>query len=540
MDELNENENLVNEEQTPKKKRKIGVILGILGGAIALGIIILLICVFSSVKYRYFGLVGNKFATLTSYVEDFEESVFGRILNTNFNNKLTINTEVDAKVDTQDKEILAWLNGFNNIQLTASENSDIKNNYFDSDIKVTLNGEEFILANLLRKNDVFSVNVDKITDGYISADNTKLPELWQKIGYEGPEKFTSQVEFIESFNFSRSEKSELYKALLRVGKAFTKAFGKEDFSEGKETITYNTKSIDAKYIDFKMNSVEMNNGVIRALEQLLKEDKAIDVLLKLSNAYDNMYAQAGYEVEPFTREEFVDAINYILDEVKKLEFSEEDGMIIRLYYEGNTIVKAEVFNMNYTSSVLKLVMIDDGREKYYEYNNGLMNYVDNVYMAEKDIWTHTIDVNYIDYETGEFLEEYGDTVVLTLNSAQKDNCKIVMTSDNGNFEYVLEGIIDGNKKNVNYSMIASDETSTNNINIKIDIADKSEFEEKAVESAFDTATASDEEINAKKEQVLKNWNDFSAKNENKITQLYTAMSIYVGSMVQTNSDYVME
>lgn len=540
MDELNENENLVNEEQTPKKKRKIGVILGILGGAIALGIIILLICVFSSVKYRYFGLVGNKFATLTSYVEDFEESVFGRILNTNFNNKLTINTEVDAKVDTQDKEILAWLNGFNNIQLTASENSDIKNNYFDSDIKVTLNGEEFILANLLRKNDVFSVNVDKITDGYISADNTKLPELWQKIGYEGPEKFTSQVEFIESFNFSRSEKSELYKALLRVGKAFTKAFGKEDFSEGKETITYNTKSIDAKYIDFKMNSVEMNNGVIRALEQLLKEDKAIDVLLKLSNAYDNMYAQAGYEVEPFTREEFVDAINYILDEVKKLEFSEEDGMIIRLYYEGNTIVKAEVFNMNYTSSVLKLVMIDDGREKYYEYNNGLMNYVDNVYMAEKDIWTHTIDVNYIDYETGEFLEEYGDTVVLTLNSAQKDNCKIVMTSDNGNFEYVLEGIIDGNKKNVNYSMIASDETSTNNINIKIDIADKSEFEEKAVESAFDTTTASDEEINAKKEQVLKNWNDFSAKNENKITQLYTAMSIYVGSMVQTNSDYVME
>lgn len=540
MDELNENENLVNEEQTPKKKRKIGVILGILGGAIALGIIILLICVFSSVKYRYFGLVGNKFATLTSYVEDFEESVFGRILNTNFNNKLTINTEVDAKVDTQDKEILAWLNGFNNIQLTASENSDIKNNYFDSDIKVTLNGEEFILANLLRKNDVFSVNVDKITDGYISADNTKLPELWQKIGYEGPEKFTSQVEFIESFNFSRSEKSELYKALLRVGKAFTKAFGKEDFSEGKETITYNTKSIDAKYIDFKMNSVEMNNGVIRALEQLLKEDKAIDVLLKLSNAYDNMYAQAGYEVEPFTREEFVDAINYILDEVKKLEFSEEDGMIIRLYYDGNTIVKAEVFNMNYTSSVLKLVMIDDGREKYYEYNNGLMNYVDNVYMAEKDIWTHTIDVNYIDYETGEFLEEYGDTVVLTLNSAQKDNCKIVMTSDNGNFEYVLEGIIDGNKKNVNYSMIASDETSTNNINIKIDIADKSEFEEKAVESAFDTATASDEEINAKKEQVLKNWNEFSAKNENKITQLYTAMSIYVGSMVQTNSDYVME
>ena len=537
MDELNQNDNLVNEEEMPKKKSKLEMILGIIGVVVVLGIVILLICVFSSVKYKYFGLVGNKFATLTSYVEDFEEGVFGRILNTNFNNKLTINTEVNAKVETEDKEISAWLNGFNSVKLIANENSDIKNNYFDSDIKIALNGEDFILANLLRKDDIFSANVDKITDGYISADNTKISELWQKIGYEGPEKFTSQVEFIEGFKFSRSEKTELYKALLRVGHAFTKAFGKEDFSEGKETITYNTKSIDAKYIDFKMNSVEMNNGVIRALEQLLKEDKAIDVLLKLSNAYDNMYIQAGYDVKPFTRDEFVDAIEYILEEVKKLEFSEDDGMIIRLYYEGNSIVKAEVFNMNYTSSVLKLVMIDDGREKYYEYDNGLMNYVDNVYMAEKDIWTHTIDVNYINYETGEFLEDYSDTIVLTLNSAQKNNTKLVMTSDNGNFEYVLEGIIDGNKKNVNYSMIASDETSTNNINIKVEIAEKTEFEEKSVENSFDTSTATDEEINAKKEQVLKNWNDFSSKNENKISQLYTALSIYVGSMTQMDGDY---
>ena len=134
MDELNENDNFANEEEMPKKKSKMGIILGILGGIAVIGIVVLLICVFSSVKYRYFGLVGNKFATLTSYVEDFEEGVFGRILNTNFNNKLTINTEVNAKVETEDKEISAWLNGFNSVKLIANENSDIKNNYFDSDI----------------------------------------------------------------------------------------------------------------------------------------------------------------------------------------------------------------------------------------------------------------------------------------------------------------------------------------------------------------------------------------------------------------------
>lgn len=536
MDEFNENEGLV-EEQQPKKSNKLKIILGVLGGAVVIALIIVLVCVFSTLKYKYFSLVGNEFSTLTGYIEDVEKSVFGRILNTNLENKLAINTEVDASVETKDKEILAWLNGFENIKLQAYENSDVKNNYFDSNIKVILNGEEFILADLLRKNDNFFVDVDNITDGYIAFDNTKLPELWEKIGYDGPDKFSSQVEFIENFKFSNSEKTDLSRAMLRVGKAFTKAFGKEDFSKGEDKITYNNKSIDAKYIDFKMNSVEMNNGIIFALEQLLKEDKALDVLLKISNAYDNACIQAGYDVKPFTREEFIEAITYIYDEVKKLDFSEEDGMIIRLYYEGNNIVKAEIYNMNYTSSVLKLVMIDDGREKYYEYSNGLMSYVDNVYMAEKDIWTHTIDVNYINYETGEFLDEYKDTIVLTLNGAKDDELKLIMTSDNGNFEYILDGIIDGNKKTITYSMLASDDASSNKLNVSLTITDKAEFEEKSVESSFDTASATSDEINAKKDLVVKKWNDFSTKNVNKMTQLYTAMSIYMGSMSQTNSDY---
>ena len=536
MDEFNENEGLV-EEQQPKKSNKLKIILGVLGGAVVIGLIIVLVCVFSTLKYKYFSLVGNEFSTLTGYIEDVEKSVFGRILNINLENKLAINTEVDASVETKDKEILAWLNGFENIKLQAYENSDVKNNYFDSNIKVILNGEEFILADLLRKNDNFFVDVDNITDGYIAFDNTKLPELWEKIGYDGPDKFSSQVEFIENFKFSNSEKTALGRAMLRVGKAFTKAFGKEDFSKGEDKITYNNKSIDAKYIDFKMNSTEMNNGIIFALEQLLKEDKALDVLLKISNAYDNACIQAGYDVKPFTREEFIEAITYIYDEVKKLNFSEEDGMIIRLYYEGNNIVKAEIYNMNYTSSVLKLVMIDDGREKYYEYSNGLMSYVDNVYMAEKDIWTHTIDVNYINYETGEFLDEYKDTIVLTLNGAKDDELKLIMTSDNGNFEYILDGIIDGNKKTITYSMLASDDASSNKLNVSLTITDKAEFEEKSVESSFDTASATSDEINAKKDLVVKNWNDFSTKNVNKMTQLYTAMSIYMGSMAQTNTDY---
>ena len=208
------------------------------------------------------------------------------------------------------------------------------------------------------------------------------------------------------------------------------------------------------------------------------------------------------------------AFVYNLDTIKLSE-------ILRLTIDENGMINKE--------SLVKEV------RKYYEYNNRLISYVDNVYMAEKDIWTHTININYINYETGEFLEEYGDIIVLTLNSSQKDNCKIVMTSDSGNFEHVLEGIIEENKKKVNYSMLASDETSTNNISIKVDITENADFIRKNVENGFDTSIATDEELNAKKEAVLKNWNDFSNKNESKIKQLYTAISIYLGTMVQDNA-----
>lgn len=532
MDELNENEILKDENvESTKKVRNLKPLFGIIGGVIVLVLIVVLVLIFTSPKFTYFSLVGNTFDSFSENIEEFGDSVFGRILNVDMSKKLAIDTEVNADVETSDAEILTWLNGFDSIKLIAHENADLTNNYFDSNIKVVLNGEEFIFADLLRKNNIFSVNVDGITDGYISADNNRLSELWEKIGYQGPDKFTSQIEMLKEFELSSTEVNDLKKAMIRVGKAFTNAFGDEDFSKGEGTVSYDDKEIQAKYIDFKMNSVEMNNGVILALEQLLKEDKAIDVFLKLSNAYDSMYAQLGYEIIPFTREEFVEALNYILTEVRALEFSAEDGMVIRLYYENNDVVKAEIFNMNYTGSVLKLVAIDDGIEKYYEYTNEVQSFVDNVYVTEKGVHTHTIDINYIDYETGKFLEEYGETFVLTIDNSEDDVCKVIATSNDDVITYSLVGSISDNKKNVSFDMIGKDEISSNNVSIKVDIMEDAEFPEKVVEGSFNASVASDEELNAKKDTVIKNWNDFSTKNEDKIVQLYTAISIYMGAMM---------
>lgn len=539
MDELNENEILENEnpeELSPKKSKKLKVILGVLGVGIAIGLVIFILLMLTSPKYRYFSLVGSNFSSLADRIDDIKDSVFGRILSIDYEDKLTIDTEVNAVVTTTDTEIKSWLNGFENVKLVAKENTDLNNNYFDSNIKVILNGEEFILAELLRKNDMFSINIDEITDGYISADNNKLGELWEKIGYAGPDKFSSQLELIKDFGFSDNEINELKNAMFRIGKAFTNAFGNEDFITGEGVVKYNGKEIKANFIDFKMNSYEMNNGVIFALEQLLKEDKVIDVLLKLSNAYDNMYAQMGYEIKPFTRDEFVEALTDILEEVKVLEFSETDGMIIRLYYEGRDVIEVEILDINNSDSVLKFIAIDNGREKYYEYTNEMQSFIDNVYMAEKDIWTHTIDINYINYETGEFLDEYGETIVVKVDNSKKDSCSIVATSEDGVLTYRLNGNIEGDKKEVTFSMKGEDDISSNDISIKMSLLENSEFNEKILEESFNATNVSDEELNAKKDTVIKNWNNFSKKNENKIIQLYTAISIYTGAMMGS-SDY---
>ena len=280
----------------------------------------------------------------------------------------------------------------------------------------------------------------------------------------------------------------------------------------------------------------MNNGVIFALEQLLKEDKAIDVLLKVSNAYDNMNMQMGYEVTPFTREEFVDTLKYILLEVKALEFSAEDGITIRLYYEGRDVIKVEFLDIDASVSAMKFVSIDDGREKYYEYANEMQSIIDNAYMTEKDVWTHTIDMNYINYETGEFLEDYKETYIIKVDNSTDDISNIEITSDDGMFKYILNGKIDGNKKDITFSMNAKDEISSNDISIKMSLLEDANFDEKVLENSFDATSASDEELNIKKDKVIKNWNEFSKNNENKIIQLYTALSIYTGVMMGP-SDY---
>ena len=225
MDELNQNE-IVKDENTNSSEntKNLKPLLGVLAGVVVIGLVVLSILTFTSTKFKYFSLVGNTFYSLTNGIEELTESVFGRILNVNLNKKLAIDTEIDASVDTNDAEILAWLNGFKSVKLKAYENTDLAGNYFDSNISVALNGEEFILADLLRRDNIFSVNVDGITDGYISADNNRLTELWEKIGYVGPDKFTSQVELIADFGLYEDEIKELKKAFLRVGKAFTNAF----------------------------------------------------------------------------------------------------------------------------------------------------------------------------------------------------------------------------------------------------------------------------------------------------------------------------
>ena len=50
-----------------------------------------------------------------------------------------------------------------------------------------------------------------------------------------------------------------------------------------------------------------------------------------------------------------------------------------------------------------------------------------------------------------------------------------------------------------------------------------------------------DEINNKKDLIIKNWNDFLGRNEEKMKALRTAISIYLGSMERSSyDDYILE
>ena len=214
---------------------------------------------------------------------------------------------------------------------------------------------------------------------------------------------------------------------------------------------------------------------------------------------------------PSTREEFLVAFEGLLQEIKALEFSETDGIIARLYYKDKDILKVEILSKDYNNKLLQFTMVSGKDSAYYMYSNALKVYEDKVTNIDGVI-THVINVDYIDYETGEILDGHGREITLTIDNSTEKVQTLRLVEEGRLLDYT-QGQTDITKvdptvirdytikcdvsdnNNLKITLIDNDTEILSSINADITIIKNASFEYQNTNSEFDTTLATDAEIN---------------------------------------------
>lgn len=548
---LNEEVNIEgNVEETTEKQRTriLPIIVAFLFGIIVFAVVALLTISLMSPKNSFFRLIGGAFSNISNNVDDIQNSVIGQLLTIDLNSKLTLDMNVKGNIQTENQEIKDWFQNLETFEVVSKENMDIPNDYVDTTAKFILNGEDFLNGKLIQNKNNISVKVDNVTGEYITIDNDKLPELWQKVGYNGPESLAIISDTFKDIEFSKTDIKNLKNALNSFGNAFSSVFEDEDFSYGEGFVEYDEGTIECKSMDFVVDPVKFNDGLLAGLEELNSKEKYIDSLYKVSSTFDKV---SGYE--PLTREEFGSNFNIIIEEIRNLEIPEDaEGFIIRIYYKGNDILKVEMLSENYNTKIIEFTAVSGKDSGYYKLFDGMTIYEDKVTTIE-DITTHEIAVNYVSYETGDIMEGYGNNISIVIDSTKDNEQTIKLTekarllSYDMDFEtldimsieptiirdYTVKASVDGDINNLEVILIDSDDEFSSTLSVLGQIRENAIFENIVPETSenFDVSTATDEEINNKKNKIIENWNTTIGKDNTKMQQFETAVSMYLSLFI---------
>lgn len=516
-------------------------VIGALAIVVILCVIILAILSLLSPKNRYFRLVNHFLTDVSSTVNKVNKMPIGKIMDIDTASKLDVDVLFKGDIKTDNYAVKEWLQNLDSFEMKVKENVDLANDYSYLDTKFLINGSDFLSGNLVQNGEMVSVNVPTITDGYVTVNNNKLSELWEKVGYNGPNTLTSHLDLIKGLTFSDDEKKTFLDALEKSFSTFACNFSDEDFIGGIGSVKYDEGVIECNYIDFNMDAHRLNSAVVAVLEELRSKEKYMDLLHKMVTLLNEIYGET-----PFTKAEFLVVYEGLLEEIRAIDSTELEDRVIRLYYKGNDVIKIEILSADYNSRYFQFTMIDNENSGYYMYQNDVKIYEDKVTVID-DITTHILNMDYINYETGEVHEGYGSEIVITIDNSSENlqninfvekkrlldysegenDIMLVEPSIIKEHTFSIEALEDVNKLII--TMKENDNGFYNAFDIEMNIKENAEFEHFKVKDDFIVDSKTDAEIYSKKREIESKWNKYSLSNFNRIQQFQTAMSLYLGA-----------
>ncbi len=536
------------EEENKKEKKSLMPILSIiLIGLVIIAVAVLAILASTSPKNSFFRLVNSSLSGVSKNVSKIDKSVWGKIYKIDTSSKLSLDADLLGEIETDNELIREWMGGFESFKLTAHEDIDIANDYGNTTDKITLNDEEFLSGKLLKNKNLVSINIDNVTDGFITVDNDNLDDLWDKLGYNGPNSLDNFSKLLKDISFSKNDINDIGTLFSKFATGFSKAFDDEDFAFGKGTVEYDEGTIDCKTMDMIINATDFNQAIINGLEEISKKEEDLDTLYKVISTISIL---SGYE--PKDREEFGIGFEEMLQQVRDIDTSTDTtGFILRLYYKGNKILKADMLSQDYNTKVLSFTVINNRDSAYYKLSSGMTVYEDKVTTIDK-VTTHNISINYLDYETNEIMEGYGSELVIKIDDTNKNEGvisiveKVKMASNLDEDvkdveptvvkDYNIKFSVSGNDNNLEVVLKDGDTSYTSTFTVKALIKEKAQFDniELKEDETFDVTKKSDEEIMAKKDKIVENWQNNIANNKTNLGRFQIANALYLNNFGLSN------
>jgi hypothetical protein len=536
------------EEENKKEKKSLMPILSIiLIGLVIIAVAVLAILASTSPKNSFFRLVNSSLSGVSKNVSKIDKSVWGKIYKIDTSSKLSLDADLLGEIETDNELIREWMGGFESFKLTAHEDIDIANDYGNTTDKITLNDEEVLSGKLLKNKNLVSINIDNVTDGFITVDNDNLDDLWDKLGYNGPNSLDNFSKLLKDISFSKNDINDIGTLFSKFATGFSKAFDDEDFAFGKGTVEYDEGTIDCKTMDMIINATDFNQAIINGLEEISKKEEDLDTLYKVISTISIL---SGYE--PKDREEFGIGFEEMLQQIRDIDTSTDTtGFILRLYYKGNKILKADMLSQDYNTKVLSFTVINNRDSAYYKLSSGMTVYEDKVTTIDK-VTTHNISINYLDYETNEIMEGYGSELVIKIDDTNKNEGvisiveKVKMASNLDEDvkdveptvvkDYNIKFSVSGNDNNLEVVLKDGDTSYTSTFTVKALIKEKAQFDniELKEDETFDVTKKSDEEIMAKKDKIVENWQNNIANNKTNLGRFQIANALYLNNFGLSN------
>lgn len=200
------------------------------------GIIILIICLIIGIYfYNTTDFLKSPKTLFTKYFSQTTEVLNPKGLNANNSLEEYMKLNNYKEVGTTKFDFVNGLGSSDNntaYVIKSELEKDVSNNKIKMPITLNYRNHELLSGTVLSSNDLYGINIDGLTERYVSVRNVNLKELADKLGIENSKNIPNSIKKIDTNNLNVTE--NLNNIFPKYIENFDKKFGKDLFVKEKE------------------------------------------------------------------------------------------------------------------------------------------------------------------------------------------------------------------------------------------------------------------------------------------------------------------